>query len=190
MAANMTREALDFDYLFRIAVNGPSFAGKTSLIYRLAEDVFVSNVLMTIGIDFKFAYRTIEDSLVRYMLVSLMQWDRVGSERFRNTSYYRNVLGIAIVYDCTNLIDFYSLTRDYIGPAIQSKEECTVLALVATKIDLEERTVTRAMGQQLAEESGFLYFETSALDGTGVQDMLAQIGTEIRRRVREKADHL
>lgn len=63
---------MDFDYLFRIALNGPGYAGKTSLIYRFADGVFLQNTMATIGIDFKFVYRTIEDSLIRYMIVSVM----------------------------------------------------------------------------------------------------------------------
>lgn len=70
MAANMPREAWDFDYCFRIIVNGPSFAGKTSLIVRFVEETFSTNMMMTIGVDFRFAYRTIEESLIRYMVVS------------------------------------------------------------------------------------------------------------------------
>lgn len=106
------------------------------------------------------------------------------------TSYYRNMQGIVFVYDCTDLTAFSTLLHEYIEPAIKIKGKDVVLALVAAKIDLEERTVTQAMGLQLAEESGCLYFETSALDGTGVEDMFAQMGAEIRRRMREKADHL
>ena len=72
MAANMTREAMDFDYLFRIAMHGPSYAGKTSLIYRFADGTIPAIPPITIGVDFKFVYRTIEDSLIRYMVVGPM----------------------------------------------------------------------------------------------------------------------
>ena len=70
MAAKIAPEACDFDYCFRIIVNGSSFAGKTSLLVRFADGTFSPNMMMTIGVDFKFAYRTIADSLIRYMVVS------------------------------------------------------------------------------------------------------------------------
>ena len=99
------------------------------------------------------------------------------------------MLGIVIVYDCTDLAGF-SAVREYVAQASKLKEADTVLALAATKIDLEKRTITPEMGLQLAAESGCLYFETSALDGTGVEEMFIAIGSEIRKRVRETADKL
>jgi GTPase SAR1 family protein len=99
------------------------------------------------------------------------------------------MLGIVIAYDCTDLEGF-SAVKEYVVQANKIKEEDAVLVLAAAKIDMEKRTVTPEMGLQLAEENGCLYFETSALDGTGVEEMFIAIATEIRRRVRETADKL
>mmetsp|Transcript_21797 Transcript_21797/g.67885 ORF Transcript_21797/g.67885 Transcript_21797/m.67885 type:complete len:80 (-) Transcript_21797:142-381(-) len=43
--------------------------------------------------------------------------------------------------------------------------------LVGNKTDTERRVVTAAEGAKLAKKLGLQYFETTAKDGTGVQEM-------------------
>ena len=43
----------DYDYVFKIIVVGDRGVGKSCLIVRFADDKFIDNHRMTIGIDFK-----------------------------------------------------------------------------------------------------------------------------------------
>lgn len=45
------------------------------------------------------------------------------------------------------------------------------------------RAVSLAEGKQLAEENGFLFSETSAKDGTGVQNVFRATAEEVNRRI-------
>lgn len=47
-----------YDYLFKLLLIGDSGVGKTSVVFRFAEDYFNVTFIKTIGIDFKI--RTIE----------------------------------------------------------------------------------------------------------------------------------
>lgn len=49
------RDAADqnFDYMFKLLIIGNSATGKTSLLFRYADDSFTSAFVSTVGIDFK-----------------------------------------------------------------------------------------------------------------------------------------
>lgn len=58
MAATQDRwqkDAADqnFDYMFKILIIGNSSVGKTSFLFRYAEDALTSAFVSTVGIDFK-----------------------------------------------------------------------------------------------------------------------------------------
>ena len=56
------------------------------------------------------------------------------------------------------------------------------IVLVGNKVDLEnERRVTKAQGQQLAEEYDVPFFETSALKEIGCKEVFEQAVREIRK---------
>lgn len=42
-----------FDYMFKILIIGNSSVGKTSFLFRYADDAFSSAFVSTVGIDFK-----------------------------------------------------------------------------------------------------------------------------------------
>lgn len=57
-SANSTygqKEASDqnFDYMFKILIIGNSSVGKTSFLFRYADDSFTPTFVSTVGIDFK-----------------------------------------------------------------------------------------------------------------------------------------
>ena len=49
------RDAADqnFDYMFKLLIIGNSSVGKTSFLFRYADDRFTSAFVSTVGIDFK-----------------------------------------------------------------------------------------------------------------------------------------
>jgi Ras-related protein Rab-3C len=58
MAQNDTKwqkDAADqnFDYMFKLLIIGNSSVGKTSFLFRYADDSFTSAFVSTVGIDFK-----------------------------------------------------------------------------------------------------------------------------------------
>jgi hypothetical protein len=54
-AGGMQKDAADqnFDYMFKLLIIGNSSVGKTSFLFRYADDSFTSAFVSTVGIDFK-----------------------------------------------------------------------------------------------------------------------------------------
>ncbi len=70
---------------------GNSGVGKSSLLLRYADDVFTESYLATIGVDFKFKVKTIQNKVVKMQI-----WDTAGQQRFRtivNTYYKSTIFG-------------------------------------------------------------------------------------------------
>jgi len=131
-----------YHYQFRVIVIGDTMVGKSSLLKTFSEGTF-GELEPTVGVDFfskiieikpkRFdpvqnshlrssspANNKLEDSII----VKLQIWDTAGQERFKSivTSYYRNSVGIVLVYDVTNresydhLIDWFNEARRNVEP--------------------------------------------------------------------------
>ncbi|KAM7324558.1 hypothetical protein ACRRTK_016863 [Alexandromys fortis] len=89
----------NFDYMFKLLIIGNSSVGKTSFLFRYADDTFTPAFVSTVGIDFKV--KTVYRHEKR---VKLQIWDTAGQERYRTitTAYYRGAMGFILMYDITN----------------------------------------------------------------------------------------
>ncbi|XP_016898201.1 ras-related protein Rab-3-like isoform X2 [Cynoglossus semilaevis] len=89
----------NFDYMFKLLIIGNSSVGKTSFLFRYADDAFTSAFVSTVGIDFKV--KTVYKNDKR---IKLQIWDTAGQERYRTitTAYYRGAMGFILMYDITN----------------------------------------------------------------------------------------
>lgn len=66
-------------YQFRVIMLGDSTVGKSSLLRRYTEGVFLDAVNQTVGVDFYVQFVELEPGLQ----VKLQFWDTAGQERFR-----------------------------------------------------------------------------------------------------------
>lgn len=66
-------------YQFRVIMLGDSTVGKSSLLRRYTEGVFLDAVNQTVGVDFYVQFVELEPGL----RVKLQFWDTAGQERFR-----------------------------------------------------------------------------------------------------------
>ena len=70
------RDAADqnFDYMFKLLIIGNSSVGKTSFLFRYADDSFTSAFVSTVGIDFKVKTVFRQDKRVKLQIwVSKME---------------------------------------------------------------------------------------------------------------------
>lgn len=129
-----------FHYQFRVIVIGDTMVGKSSLLKTFSEGSF-GELEPTVGVDFfsktieikptrhrssnqSQAHPELRNSANNNVIIKLQIWDTAGQERFRSivTSYYRNSIGIILVYDVTNresydhLIDWFTEARRHIEP--------------------------------------------------------------------------
>lgn len=70
----------NFDYMFKILIIGNSSVGKTSFLFRYADDSFSNSFVSTVGIDFKVKTVYRNDKRVKLQIwVSCRQFSLVNS---------------------------------------------------------------------------------------------------------------
>uniref|UniRef100_A0A7M4FJR7 RAB42, member RAS oncogene family n=1 Tax=Crocodylus porosus TaxID=8502 RepID=A0A7M4FJR7_CROPO len=161
------KKSRDLIRIFRIIMLGDSTVGKSSLLKRYTEGVFLESISQTVGVDFYVQFMEIEPGV----RVKLQFWDTAGQERFRSVtrSYYRNSAGGVLMFDLTNRASFESI-REWHREATETvKPFHIVFVLVGHKCDLiAERKVGRKEGEKLASSLGAKYIETSAKNSSNV----------------------
>ncbi|KAK0135224.1 Ras-related protein Rab-3D [Merluccius polli] len=178
------RDAADqnFDYMFKLLIIGNSSVGKTSFLFRYADNSFTSAFVSTVGIDFKV--KTIYRNDKR---VKLQIWDTAGQERYRTitTAYYRGAMGFLLMYDITSQESF-SAVQDWATQVKTYSWDNAQVVLVGNKLDLEEdRQVPTVEAQRLATELGFQFFEASAKDNVNVKEVFDKLVDVICDRMNE-----
>jgi len=163
---------------------GDSGVGKTWLLLRWAgvsgQLSKYSSSMPTIGIDFKM--KTV---VVNKKRMKIQVWDTAGQERFRTitTSYYRHSHGILLVYDITDEISFENI-RSWITQINAHADPDTNVLIIGNKRDLEkQRVVSYEQGFQLAKEFNLPFVETSAIDGTNVDEAFMKLITSVHDRL-------
>lgn len=160
-----------WQYQFRIIMLGDSTVGKSSLLKRYTEDLFLESINQTVGVDFYVHFLEVEPGV----RVKLQFWDTAGQERFRSVtrSYYRNSVGGLLVFDMTNQASFDNIKEwhDEVCERVQPNK--VLFILVGQKSDRDdqgERVVSVEEAQKLAGQLGVPYVEASAKTGHNVKD--------------------
>ncbi|XP_059551058.1 ras-related protein Rab-3C isoform X2 [Myotis daubentonii] len=143
----------NFDYMFKLLIIGNSSVGKTSFLFRYADDSFTSAFVSTVGIDFKV--KTVFKNEKR---IKLQIWDTAGQERYRTitTAYYRGAMGFILMYDITNGESFNAV-QDWSTQIKTYSWDNAQVILVGNKCDMEDERVVsvergRRLGEQLAKD--------------------------------------
>ncbi|EZG66187.1 small GTPase family Rab subfamily protein [Gregarina niphandrodes] len=104
--------------------------------------------------------------------IKLQIWDTAGQERFRNITpvYFRNSNGIVLVFDVSNIDSFENVTY-WLACLENHGTSQKPKALVGNKIDLTKRKVSRKRAEALAVKHNIPYYETSALNNVGIDEV-------------------
>ncbi|XP_017285912.1 ras-related protein Rab-3D-like [Kryptolebias marmoratus] len=181
------RDAADqnFDYMFKVLIIGNSSVGKTSFLFRFADDSFTSAFVSTVGIDFKV--KTIYRNDKR---VKLQIWDTAGQERYRTitTAYYRGAMGFLLMYDITSQETFCAV-QDWATQIKTYSWDSAQVVLVGNKLDLEDdRQIPTEDGRRVARELGFQFFEASAKDNINVKQVFDKLVDVICEKMNESVN--
>ena len=167
---------LEYDHLFKVMLVGDYGVGKTSLMRRFIDDVFVEPNTNTIGADFMFRTVIASDKTIKMQI-----WDIAGQDRFFNinASYYRNGNGIAIVYDVTDGDSFDHIRRWFGEIERYSKGDVCIL-IIGNKTDMEaRRVIPTEVGKALADQYHVPFIETSAKNASNVGDAFLRMASDI-----------
>ncbi len=165
------------DAVVKIKMIGDSGVGKTSIITRYTEGTFTENTQATIGVDYKNAKVKIGDKQIKLVI-----WDTAGQDKYRTltSSYYKGAHAICMVFDIANRESFENLDKwlkEYHDNA--SEGDAAVVMLIANKIDLEPRAVTKEDAEYYAKKNSMLYTEVSAKTSKGINDLFIEIATKV-----------
>ncbi|XP_054573396.1 ras-related protein Rab-3D isoform X1 [Eptesicus fuscus] len=168
------RDAADqnFDYMFKLLLIGNSSVGKTSFLFRYADDSFTPAFVSTVGIDFKVKTVYRHDKRIKLQI-----WDTAGQERYRTitTAYYRGAMGFLLMYDVANQESFTAV-QDWATQIKTYSWDNAQVILVGNKCDLEdERVVLEEDGRRLADDLGFEFFEASAKENINVKQVFERL---------------
>ncbi|XP_051977929.1 ras-related protein Rab-3B-like isoform X2 [Xyrauchen texanus] len=159
----------NFDYMFKLLIIGNSSVGKTSFLFRYADDSFSNSFVSTVGIDFK---------------------DTAGQERYRTitTAYYRGAMGFILMYDITNEESFNAV-QDWATQIKTYSWDNAQVILVGNKCDMdEERVVPFEKGKHLADQLGFEYYEASSKENINVRQVFEHLVDIICVKMSERVD--
>ena len=169
---------MTYDEKIQLILIGESGVGKTSLIRRYTNNIFNTNHLETIGIEFFNKEERINDQIIQIKL-----WDTAGQEIFHSLTknFYRKADGIIIVYDITNKESFERI-QDWVKSVYDNTDTYKEIQMiiVGNKIDLEERReVSKEEGLKIGKYFEIDFFEASAKNAEGVRNFMIKIIEDI-----------
>ena len=153
---------------FKIVMLGNSGVGKTALVERVTDDVFVDAHVPTVGAQYVSLNLNIDDKDV-----TLEIWDTAGQEVFRSLVgfYARDAKGAFILFDVTEKQSFEDL-KQWVEFANDQAPNAKII-LFGNKIDLtENRAVSSSDISDFAESMNLTVFEGSAKTGQSVRDAI------------------
>lgn len=160
--SEITEEEVDIKNLFKIVFLGNSGVGKTNIMNRFTTNNFNMHSKPTIGVDFGIKTINVDDTFVKLQL-----WDTAGQERYKTytSAYFKDALGLIIVYDITDIDSFKSVQK-WLDVAKENVDLnlCSIL-LFGNKLDLEEsRHVTLVEAEEFSAKNELLFSEVSAFE--------------------------
>ncbi|CAL5095817.1 unnamed protein product [Urochloa decumbens] len=149
--------------LLKVIILGDSGVGKTSLMNQYVNKKFSNQYKATIGADF----------------LTKEIWDTAGQERFQSlgVAFYRGADCCVLVYDVNSMKSFDNLNNwreEFLIQASPSDPDNFPFVLLGNKVDVDggnSRVVSEKKAKAWCASKGNIpYFETSAKDGTNVED--------------------
>ena len=154
----------------KFLVLGESTIGKSCLIERYINNTFKENYIATIGMDIRQKRLDINNIDV-FLTIN----DTAGQERFRSLTkmVYKNTDGILVGFDLTKpktleQVEFWINQIE----SNKTKDSSISLVLFGNKCDMKEEIQVKEEDiEKIKEKYNIRYYETSAKDGTNVQNI-------------------
>ena len=157
----------------KVTLIGGTAVGKTCIIRRYSDNIYVENPPSTSGGSYSEKCVTIEGKNIHLNL-----WDTAGQERFRalGKHFYKDAYIIILVYDITKKATFQEIKDVWYPNVKQNGEKYSVLAVVGNKSDLyEEEQVTENEAKEYAKEINALFMLVSAKNGDNVNNLFDDV---------------
>jgi small GTP-binding protein len=175
----------DTSHMFKLVALGNGAVGKTSCIKRYTEDSFSERYIATIGTT--FALKTVNTVLPSGSSVTarVVLWDLAGQPTYNELRrrYMAGASMAIIVYDVTRPQTFLDIGEWFTKFITVCPN--AVVAVVANKIDREDRLVPPEAGAMVNQWLDVLHYETSAKTGENVNTMFTDL---VQRAIAKQAE--
>jgi small GTP-binding protein len=173
-----------FDEKIQVIIVGESSVGKTSIMTKYCTGSFTHQHLATAGLDYFTRDEKVESRIIRLKI-----WDTAGQEQFKSLTrnFYKNSDGAIVVFDVSNRNSFDKV-QEWIQSIYDSANENVKLILVGNKIDLK-REVSHDEGKKFADSYNLGYFETSAKENIGINEMIKKLLADILSNLKKSTDN-
>ncbi|XP_067458997.1 ras-related protein Rab-17-like [Thunnus thynnus] len=160
----------------KMVLLGSSGVGKSSLALRFGKDEF-RNTSPTVGCAYLTKVVHLNEVTLRFEI-----WDTAGQEKYHSVTplYYRGAQAALLVYDISKRETFIRAQVWLKELEKQYTAGSTVIWLVGNKGDLaQDRQVSVQEGQNLANDRGLSFIETSALSGDHISELLQAVAHRV-----------
>jgi small GTP-binding protein len=161
---------------FKFIIVGSGGVGKTAILKRLIDNIFSDESQSTIGVEFETVTLMVDDRKVKLLI-----WDTAGQERFRSIakSYYRNAVGVILVFDVTDRRSFDDLAQ-WLRDIHTLCDANAIIQLIGNKADQKpRRLITISEAEEFASRHKLQYIETSAKLGDNVREAFVRVATTL-----------
>ncbi|MFX0162109.1 MAG: Rab family GTPase [Candidatus Hodarchaeota archaeon] len=181
MTIKTTTKSKRSEVLFKVVVIGQGRVGKTSLARRFCEGRFFTSYQTTLGLDLFSKKLNIGDQKIKLII-----WDTGGQEKLGQLHpyWYQGATGGILVFSLCDKNSFYNVEKwldefkSYTTPGIP-------IFLVGNKSDLKDQIeVSTGEAEEYVKKRGLEYFETSAKDGTNVEDVFKTLAKRIKENAK------
>ena len=178
----------EVDHVFSIVVAGDSNVGKTSLINRLAKDVFFdtqnSDSSSFDGLMFSIIVK-LESCMVRLNI-----WDTTGIDDYKalNSAHFADAQGCVFLYSMNDPKSLKNISYKWKNDFDKYSMSSHVFFLVGTKCDLpkEEIIVKDEDAKEVALKLGSEAFCVSSLSGSGIDILRTAIAQTLTDKLAPK----
>lgn len=162
------------EYQYKVVILGNSNVGKTCIVHRFANDVFLDNSQPTIGANFVTKRFDFDNTTYKFEV-----WDTAGQEKYRSLTpmYYKGAAAALIVYD-VSLNNSLEAAREWIRELHDHAPPTVVIALVGNKADLP-RAVSKDSAQALCQKFSLIHSEVSAKTGENIFETFLNIAKKL-----------
>ncbi|KMT00792.1 hypothetical protein BVRB_9g220710 isoform B [Beta vulgaris subsp. vulgaris] len=160
----------------KLVLLGDMGTGKTSLVLQYVRGQFFDRQEATIGAAYFTKTVSFDEASIKFDI-----WDTAGQERYHSLApmYYRNATAALLVYDISNM-DSFVRAKKLVQELQRQDSRIPVMSLVGNKVDLEaEREVTTEEAENLSEENGLFFIETSAKTSHNINELFHEIAKRV-----------
>ena len=182
----------DSSNTFRVIIVGDSSVGKTAISHRCVENVFYSEHVPTLGVDFKYCTFSADETGVSQP-VRLAVWDSAGQETFLSITqqFIRGADAAFLCYDITDTKSYTNAITNWRERVSGEKGGNIKIVLVGCKSDLEGmRAVSKSEAAAWAAQNDVPFFETSAKENQNVRPAFSFLAKQLfNQRASQRANN-